>query len=181
MSMLNERCSTLRPSALSVWWAYLAYPAHEQVIWFDVYDQVTVTWWFRWRFTVGTMVTWGAGQPRNSWNALILTVLSWFAVAVTTAITPSRSGRRTTLFDTADFAVCFEGEVLHMAFQDVAFLPSRTCFCTTFLKKCGNEVNASGPPHVLELWLGVSEGMLPVNYLHSNKSSFCVSWLLWRS
>ena len=34
------------------------------------------------------------------------------------------------------------------------------------------EVNASGPPHVLELWLWVGKGMLPVKYLCSNKASF---------
>ena len=32
-------------------------------------------------------------------------------------------------------------------------------------------VKASGPPHVLKLWLGVSKGILPVRYVHSNEAS----------
>ena len=36
-------------------------------------------------------------------------------------------------------------------------------------------VKASGTPHVFKQWLEVSNGMLPVIYLCSNKSSFCVS------
>ena len=35
-------------------------------------------------------------------------------------------------------------------------------------------VKASGPPHVLVLWLGVTKGMLPVRYFSFNKASFCV-------
>ena len=42
-----------------------------------------------------------------------------------------------------------------MGFQDVVFLPSRASFFTTFLNICWR------PPHVLKLWLGVSNGMLP--------------------
>ena len=34
------------------------------------------------------------------------------------------------------------------------------------------EVKASGPPHVLKLWLGVSKGMLPVKCFCSTKSLF---------
>ena len=34
------------------------------------------------------------------------------------------------------------------------------------------EVKASGPPHVLEMWLGVSKGMLPVKCVRSNKAFF---------
>ena len=34
-------------------------------------------------------------------------------------------------------------------------------------------MNASGPSHVLKLWLGVRKGMLPVKYIRSNKFSFC--------
>ena len=33
-------------------------------------------------------------------------------------------------------------------------------------------MQASGPPHVLELWLGISKGMLPVKYFRCNKASF---------
>ena len=29
--------------------------------------------------------------------------------------------------------------------------------------------------------VGVSKGMLPVKFFHSNKASFCVSLILWRS
>ena len=43
------------------------------------------------------------------------------------------------------------------------------------------EVKASGPSHVLELWMGVIKGMLPVEYIRSNKSSFCVSQISLRS
>ena len=43
------------------------------------------------------------------------------------------------------------------------------------------EVKASGPPHVLKLWLGVCNGMRPVNYVCSNRASFCVSRISWRS
>ena len=60
-----------------------------------------------------------------------------------------------------------QGSTLLMGFQDVAFLPSRSSLLTTFLKNCGIgeclrtttclitvvEMNASGPPHVLRLWL----------------------------
>ena len=34
------------------------------------------------------------------------------------------------------------------------------------------EVEASGMPHALKLWFGVSKGKLPVTYFHSNKSFF---------
>ena len=38
------------------------------------------------------------------------------------------------------------------------------------------ELKASGPPHVLKLWLGVSKDMLPVKYFSSNKvPSLCQS------
>ena len=41
------------------------------------------------------------------------------------------------------------------------------------------EVKASGPPHVLKLWLGVIKGMLPVGYLCFMKFSFlCQSTLM---
>ena len=45
-----------------------------------------------------------------------------------------------------------------MGFQDAAFLPSRGSFAPHLLKIVV-EVKASGPPLVLELWLGVSKGM----------------------
>ena len=32
-------------------------------------------------------------------------------------------------------------------------------------------LKASGPPHVLILWFGVSKGMFPVRYFHSTKTS----------
>ena len=41
------------------------------------------------------------------------------------------------------------------------------------------KVKASGPPHVLDLWLGASKGMLPVKYFCSSKSSFGVSFIFW--
>ena len=40
-----------------------------------------------------------------------------------------------------------------MGFQDVVFLPSRASFPPYFLKIVV-EVNASGPPPVIKLWLG---------------------------
>ena len=43
------------------------------------------------------------------------------------------------------------------------------------------EVKASGLPHVLQLWLGLSQCMLPVRYLCSKKASFCVSEISLRS
>ena len=61
-----------------------------------------------------------------------------------------------------------------MGFHDVAFLQSRASFPTHFLKIVV-EVKASGPPHVLKLWLGVNMGMLSVGYICSTKPLFCVS------
>ena len=58
-----------------------------------------------------------------------------------------------------------------MGFQDVAFLPPLTSFPPHFVKIVV-EVKASGPPHVLRLWLGVSKGMLAVEYFRSNEASF---------
>ena len=43
------------------------------------------------------------------------------------------------------------------------------------------EVKASGPPHVLKLWLVISKGMLPITYFHSNKASFCIIQISWSS
>ena len=69
---------------------------------------------------------------------------------------------------------------LLMGFHDVEHLPSRACFSTTFLKNVV-EVNASGQPHVLQLCLTVSKVMLLVKYSCSNKDSFYVSRISWRS
>ena len=54
-----------------------------------------------------------------------------------------------------------------MSFQDAAFLPSRASFYTTLLKIVV-WVMTSRPLHVLNLWLGVSKGILPVTYFLSN-------------
>ena len=67
------------------------------------------------------------------------------------------------------------GELL-MGFRDVAFLPCRSTFYTTF-KKIMVELEAIGSSHVLEMWLEVSNGILPVKYFCSNNASF----LSWRS
>ena len=48
-----------------------------------------------------------------------------------------------------------------MGLQDVAFLPPELVF-TPYLKNIVEEVKASGTPHVLKLWLGLSKSMLPV-------------------
>ena len=55
-----------------------------------------------------------------------------------------------------------------MGFLDVAYLASRGGSGVV-------EVKASGPPHVLKVWLEASNGMLPVEYFRSNKTSFCIS------
>ena len=62
--------------------------------------------------------------------------------------------------------------------RNVLALPS--LFYATFLKNCGRDVSL-GLPHVLKLWLGVSNGMLPVKYFNSNKASFCISQISLRS
>ena len=72
-----------------------------------------------------------------------------------------------------------------MGFQDVALLPPELvlhhmCNCgnsttTPHSLKIVADMKPSGPAHVLRVWLGVSKGMLPVKYLHSNKNTFCVS------
>ena len=70
------------------------------------------------------------------------------------------------------FMVLMKWELwVSMGFQDVAILLCQASFPTTFLNVVV-EVDVSGPPHVQKLWLGVSKGMLPVEYL----ASFCVSW-----
>ena len=59
-----------------------------------------------------------------------------------------------------------------MGFQDVVFLTSRASFLSPHFLRIAVEVKASGPLHVLKLWLGVSKCMLPVNYFCSNKVAF---------
>ena len=61
-----------------------------------------------------------------------------------------------------------------MGFLDVAFLPSRASF-PPHLLNIAVDVKALAQLHVLELWLMVSKGMLPVEYIRSNNASFCVS------
>ena len=41
-----------------------------------------------------------------------------------------------------------------MSFRDDVFLPSRASFFTPHFLKMMVEVKASGPPHVIKLWLG---------------------------
>ena len=43
------------------------------------------------------------------------------------------------------------------------------------------EVKASRPPHVLRVWLVVNKVTLPVKYFRSDRASFCVSQISWRS
>ena len=61
-----------------------------------------------------------------------------------------------------------------MGFQDVAFLPSGASFLPHFTTIVV-EVKAVGTPHVLKLWLRVSKGMLPEEYIHSDKAYISVS------
>ena len=62
------------------------------------------------------------------------------------------------------------GEIL-MGLQDEAFLPPSAIFSPHFLKIVV-EVKASGPPHVIKLWLGVSMEMLPVSTFAPTKPLF---------
>ena len=61
-----------------------------------------------------------------------------------------------------------------MVFQDVAFLSPGPRF-TPHSSKFVTEVNTSGLPHVLKVWLGVSKCMHPVKFFCSPKCSFCAS------
>ena len=70
--------------------------------------------------------------------------------------------------------------VLQLGFQDVAFLPYRASFYTTFIKHCGRG-EGLWTTTCLKLWLGVSKGMLPVRYFRFNEASFCVSQISLRS
>ena len=54
--------------------------------------------------------------------------------------------------------------MLRKGFLDVAFQPSRASFTSHFLQIVV-EMKPLALSHVLELWLGVSKGMLPVEYL----------------
>ena len=65
-----------------------------------------------------------------------------------------------------------------MGFLDMAFLPSRDSFSTTFLN-CGRS-ESLGTTTCLKLWLAVSKGMLPVKYICPNEASFYVSCISWR-
>ena len=60
---------------------------------------------------------------------------------------------------------------LQMGLQDVALLPPKLVITPHFLNIMV-EVKASGPQHVLKLWLGVGKGMLPAKYSCFNKSYF---------
>ena len=67
--------------------------------------------------------------------------------------------------------------VLQVGFQDVTFLPFRASFTsTTFLKNCGRGKGIGTAALVSILWLAVSKGMLPVEYLCSIESSLCVDF-----
>ena len=58
-----------------------------------------------------------------------------------------------------------------MGFQGVAFLPSRACFFTTFMKNCGRG-ESLGATTCGKWVVGVSTGMFPVKYFCSNNASF---------
>ena len=57
-----------------------------------------------------------------------------------------------------------------MCFQDVAFLPSRASFSTTFLKNVV-EVNALGPPHFTTVF-GGKQGYAPCNMMLLHEAPF---------
>ena len=58
-----------------------------------------------------------------------------------------------------------------MGLQDVAFLPSRAGFPTTFLIIVV-KVMTSGLPQLCKRWLWVSKGMLPVKHVASKILDF---------
>ena len=60
---------------------------------------------------------------------------------------------------------------LLMGFKDVAFLPSRGSFSTTFFPKCGDGESLFTTTS-LKVVVGVSKNMLHVKYVCSNKASF---------
>ena len=59
--------------------------------------------------------------------------------------------------------------MLQEIFQDVVFLPSGASFSTTFLKNCGRG-ESLGSTTCLNAVVGVSKGMLSVEYSCSNKN-----------
>ena len=67
-----------------------------------------------------------------------------------------------------------------MGFKNVAFLLTQASFLTPHVIETVIEVKASTLPHVLIVWLEVSKGILPVKYF-SNKASFYISYISWRS
>ena len=58
-----------------------------------------------------------------------------------------------------------------MVFQDVAFLPSRASFSTTFINNCGRGESLRTTA-CLKAVVGVSKGMLPVQYFCSTNPIF---------
>ena len=61
-----------------------------------------------------------------------------------------------------------------MGFQAVVFLPSCAGFCTTFRNNCCRGKRL-GTTTCLKTVVGLSKGMLPVEFLHPNKFYFYVS------
>ena len=58
-----------------------------------------------------------------------------------------------------------------MGFHNVAYLPFRASFCTTFLINCDRSENLRTTT-CLKIVAGVNKGMLPVKYFINNKPSF---------
>ena len=73
-----------------------------------------------------------------------------------------------------DFFSFLSGRGAVWGFRDVAFLPPELLLTPHFLKIVV-EVKASGPPHVLELWLGVGKDRLPPKYFCSTRPLYRVS------
>ena len=71
------------------------------------------------------------------------------------------------------------GELL-IGSKNVAFLPSRASFSTTFLNNSSGGYGPGITTHFKAVVV-VGKGMLSVNYYCSNKSSFCVSFSFCRS
>ena len=68
-----------------------------------------------------------------------------------------------------------------MHFLEVVFLSSPASFYFTLHTKIVAKHKATGPPHVIKQCLvGVNNGMFPVKYLCSNKSTFCVTKYFFR-
>ena len=62
-----------------------------------------------------------------------------------------------------------------MGFQDVAYLPSRARSTPHFLK-IAVELKASGPSHILKLWLVTIKTMHTVKYFHPMKTMHTVKY-----